>query len=552
MAQPVEEKIILAVKPPKKSNRRGRRNRRSPPPPRPPRSRRNASGRNNRNRRNTNNGRRVARTRNVPFNLRQIIAPDLGRYIESVIHPFGDGGIGAFAPNRWSSNRCIPVTDRISFTLDPTLYTTIDAGVQPAGFFVALVPRSIQAGWMTTRQGNAYNEFGWYGPKFTGLKNNDSDEIITATNTDIDQSIVLNHYYLLVSLIDADGDFRYIIPEYTDTSSVTQAATVQTGGYNAIAFTRFSRYKDNCDNGCLLGAGIKIRANKSLLNTGGKVYGGSITHRDAITIKDVGTNAAKVIQNKLKEWRLEQGVEGITVRYEPSQDSLQQREVIPKIPNDQVEYYQDAPQATPVLTKEVKDVAKMIYNQKHGIVYSGEEKKQEMPPPQPDKIQPLPWEYFKTNGKEVKGINSRAAQALGANADQPDFYPMFTGNVDPSSQDQMSGGSSIPGAVWKYNLDDNEGVYTLAVQAVVHVEGVPDGNCPFGTYEVHHDPMFQYAKSLTENKNMFPVVTEGNSFKSFWTKATEIVGKAAHNAGKIAKMLVLLEKFGGDVGGMIG
>lgn len=396
------------------------------------------------------------------YSLLSILSDAMLSYCEAVIHPFGDGAIGAVCPDNWVTPS-IPVTDRLSIDLDPQPWITALANVSApripttlAGFVIAAIPRCQRAGYLAADGPDLAGAYAFINGDYIGF----SDELSGTS----DQSVILNHYWLLISAIGADGQFWYLNPDDGD--------GIAEDGYNALQFSRFSQYRDCCDKGRLLGMGLKVWSDQSPLNTGGRVYGGWITQEDIQLIGKVGAGVAPTFQNKLREWIVAPGVKGVTVRYSPLQDPIQENYVYPSIPSNQ---------------------------------YT---------------LQPF---------------------------DDVGPSPVEEKNCDVSSGDQCAPGSYIPCAVWKYNTTTSgDGPYTITINAISHVQGSPNGDCPFVMQRVKADPMYAHISTILEDVDTFPITATGHSFKSFMSKAKKIVSKGAKIAGKTTKLLQLLDKFAAE------
>jgi hypothetical protein len=100
--------------------------------------------------------------------------------------------------------------------------------------------------------------------------------------------------------------------------------------------------------------------------------------------------------------------------------------------------------------------------------------------------------------------------------------------------DLIHSGGYVPAIIWKFAADDDSesgtGAYAVRLQVVVHSQCMPEGDFPFMTATVPPDPNFDKLPMVIENKDEYPVVVKGQSFKSFMKKMRR-GGKAAYRTG---------------------
>lgn len=144
------------------------------------------------------------------------------------------------------------------------------------------------------------------------------------------------------------------------------------------------------------------------------------------------------------------------------------------------------------------------------------------------------------------------AQSLGDQATGLKFaYPVPLNNVDLSVYDVCSGGSFIPAVFWRFNTSSDsggantDGVYTLKVMSMVHVEGQPNGDSPFMSQHVQKYMGIEHIKSILEDWETYPPAAGGHSFKSFMSKVSKVVAKVAKGSGHLLKVLSLVDKLHG-------
>lgn len=111
-----------------------------------------------RGRRNTN----TRRNRNVSINSGNNalahFSPITRTLAQAITNPFADSAIGACIPDAWTPPS-IPALDRLSVNLDPSALAAIDPAddLTILGFFMAVVPRSLGAGWIAQRNSGTVN-----------------------------------------------------------------------------------------------------------------------------------------------------------------------------------------------------------------------------------------------------------------------------------------------------------------------------------------------------------------------------------------------------------
>lgn len=125
----------------------------------------------------------------------------------------------------------------------------------------------------------------------------------------------------------------------------------------------------------------------------------------------------------------------------------------------------------------------------------------------------------------------------------------FQNGVAPVAMDMCNPNDFVPVIYWKYNNSASDtgsitdGVYTLKLMSTVHLEGIPDGSCPFMTTRLKYDPAVDEVSNFLQNPEVFPPATKGHSFKSFITKANHIMGIIHQSMSKVMAVGKLLESF---------
>ena len=116
--------------------------------------------------------------------------------------------------------------------------------------------------------------------------------------------------------------------------------------------------------------------------------------------------------------------------------------------------------------------------------------------------------------------------------------PTFDGGISPGSFDLAETADYVPVIYWHY--DTTEDLYSVRIQSIVHSMGIPEGNSPFATSDIHVDPSYKKVTEYLQNYDNFPLSAGGHSFKSFMNKAEKIVGvlpKYLETAAKIGKLV---------------
>lgn len=450
---------------------------------------------------NTENTNRSARVPNTieRLTLEHVLSPDLIKFSEAVVHPFGDGAIGAILPDRYSE-LVVSLTDKLEFDLTPNLFnadgdwtseTDNPGGItQLLGVFMWLQPRTLACGSVSSF---VFEDTGAYFNNYTNnfrCVDNDFSSISSVS--------ILDSYNLCFTGVWADQSVGAPAPftyGFFDLSS--------TGGkvafhYLAIEYSRFNSIRNNCDKIRMLGAGLKLWSEEAPINTGGYSIGGWITMEDIFqatrmdetTITPATPGALLNIQPSIKFAKRNPGLQGCTVRYSSLQDAEQLDFEYARIPGRL--FALDAPGYVDPTT---------------GISQS-------------------------TSGDIIHGNTG----------------------YDLSVNDTAVPGDFVPCIYWAFNVNRNaaasgnnsagSGVYTLKVSSIVHSEGAPTGTCPFQTTKVTEEVASAHIKTVLENVDDFPVAATGHSFRSFLSKAKSVVATVAKGASHFVKLMEVVSKFG--------
>jgi hypothetical protein len=411
---------------------------------------------------------------------------------QAITNPFDDAAIGAVIPDQWAPPT-IPAMDRLTINLEPNLLTQAVPNSIINGFIIALVPRSLSAGWLSEINAGTVDA-----PVVDAAVNIISVDTNFAAITTF--PVVADLYSLFVGSIGfAPGLTGLNCMAYDPDSAQFRV------GFNAIPFSRIDALAQSCSGARICGAGLKIFSDEAPIETGGTAYGGwcaiddifklvrapvttinSFTHISSKTLSPISelrrnlpgarvileekspgnlytrraprrrrrrpgvdeepAYSAATFQDALKFRHAFKGIEGVTVRYSPLQSASQ--EVFQPIFEDALFHLNETSNTDPEL---------------------------------------------------VMSINR---------------------DVAVGTHDLIGPSDYVPMVVWRFNGTTNadpdlDKTYTLRIEARVHLQCEPDGDCPFMASTITPDPHYTSLQLLLENKDAFPVVTKGSSFKSF-------------------------------------
>jgi hypothetical protein len=486
-------------------------------------------------------------------------------YCDASADPFGDGGLGAVMPDQWQTIS-LPATDRITIDIDPALWLTANTPMETIeGFGIALLPRCLTAGWLegstqnsakqsrkllTERYGNYANLPGVIHPSQMNTKQNvgyPSNLNPHTSKMDVDQESVLVDKFnrvtvnnrsnlnsnlnlnaklpddlntntdeykgcgdvdggtLLVNLVSSTGDFatsyplnesglpsHYILDHYV--IIIFAIGTINGSVVNFAAFhsqdntCRFSTI-DRKGGTELMGSANAIRFSrfdKYAANVdGGRILGmGLKAWSEAPQI----TTGGSVYGG----WTTHEdlyacfAVNSSTKNLASLQDILQHRQLFDGVDGCTVRYS------------------------------NGQS------PENDEYVIPHVLDYFVQN--------SNSSSAIGIS---PTYY-----NQSYSQHDQVKVGDYIPMIVWKYNSAAAEDLYSIRVEARVHLQGRPLGSSPFSTIETKFDDNLMQVRRLLQDPTVFPIVVAGHSFGSF----LKTLGKVASFGWEHHKEIVELVK----------
>jgi hypothetical protein len=435
----------------------------------------------------------------------EVCSPACQKFAEAVTNPFGNGAIGATLPDQYQ-DVIIPLLDRLemdfnlqSFQMEDSNWQTDTfvpgAYIQLTGVIFWIQPRCAESGIYSDCSRTVHLSRPRY-PHFVNEKWSEFNKFSTLYAYNLCYAGIwnLSHGDTVEDgeNIPFAGEACGLYRRY-QLSSNDFLPTVH--GFRMIPFDRYESLKDAVDSLRILGAGLKVWSEEAPINTGGFATAGWMTVNDVLSPFDEQRTspsssgvtstysgrslAASNYVTKIKGISRQQGVDGVTVRYSPLQ----------------------APEQ---LDHEVSIVDQVSYNEyQYSTPFTG---------------------YY--------GLENAVGSSIQA------FDLMLTGNY-------------VPVVVWKYNVQPvttpeevtSEGIYSLRVMCIAHSEGVPRGTSPFMCAPNQMEMGIDNIKMILENWQDFPPATEGHSFKSFASKARKVIAKVSQGAGKVAKVLALIDKY---------
>lgn len=445
---------------------------------------------------------------------RVTLSPEAKGFIQAVTNPFSDAAIGAIVPDQW----CPPTiagNDRLTLTLDPAEWKKRLPTLTITGWVVYFVPRSLALGWRAL---------------------DTDDKLLHAvvpmnmdfTTPDSDPRAAL--YSLYVGAIGTIEDGPVKIWAHDN-----QYSEKFQPGINSIPFSRHDIIESTTNGARIVGAGIKAFPNSAPLTTGGTVYGGWMPLTDlqhhvpnslldplqlsTPDIEDLGDflpltrNSAATCSER--GFTSSRGAPPSKVRRDCLESKHDYGESI------EVQRGRIRPHAKlnrPAVTLFNTDPADIQDNLRYRHSYPGTKGVTVRYSP----LQSPTQEEFRIpfDGALVAGLTVAGG---------------FTNrDVGGGVNDLISGSDMVPGFVWKYNVvNDATESYSIRVEARVHLQCVPDATNPFLTASAMPDASFPTIAMSLENKDIYPVVSMGNSFSSLIRNFNEGVDAIVRAASKI-------------------
>lgn len=461
--------------------------------------------------------------------LADLLSEPMQRFCDAVVHPFGNGAIGATLPDEYQE-LVIPTTDRIERDFSPKDFVHPRSSSPPPssnaflleGAFMWIQPRCNGAGQSSIVNLTVEDDI----DKISSIE--DIEEVpsyLTRNKTSrkretyeakVGAPVAVQVRQFPLESVNATTVEAVATAELEElqasymlciTGQWTTVEGKQWGLYykdgNAasgyithtilsIPYDRFKNIDGNTSKLRLLGAGLKVWSEEAPINTGGYCLGGWITVDDIMEGFEIGPenvvvddNAAPAVnplflesvQTKMKYACRNPGVKGATVRYSPLQDKEQLDPEYPLIPTRELRVTDGTGTGTA------------------GFLY--------------------PYE-----------VRPKTASSL-------------------AIHDVITPGSYVPCIYWNYNskdtLADTNGAYSLKIMSIAHSEATPNGNCPFMSNKNKFDPFSTKAKMMLENPDKYPAAVAGHSFRSFMSTAKHVTAMVASYATKTMKMMALAE-----------
>jgi hypothetical protein len=461
-----------------------------------------------RTRQNQTNQRRNQR-RNGNGNPRSIISPHTSyahfsavtkHTAEAITNPFSDGAIGAVIPDHWSPPS-IPAMDRISLDIDPSILAnvyataTVPVTMDLSGLFFAFVPRSLATGWV-----GISND--------TGLAIIDLFPLLDDLESPDGSYPVAQQYCIFMALLGIPSDNvlggigLYAINTFGNTYKK---------GYNLIGFSRTAALEESGSGARIVGAGIKLFSDEAPIETGGTVYGGWMSLSDIYLAGQGGGSfdSPPRLTRSVSPHRLTTAPGGYRNMSEEKTTPVH-----PRRSRRPRKSFRDVKTPT---GSDLQDY--LLYRH----TYRG--------------LDGVTVRYSPLQSSEQEVFQPIFETALYADPAQAGLMYDVSGQMSIGAHDLIGTSDYVPAAVWRFNSKDD--LYSIRFEARVHLQVEPDGDCPFMSATVVPDPHFGDLQIILENKDAFPVVTKGQSFKSFnegVRQAFQTLGKGLGLATKV-KML---------------
>jgi hypothetical protein len=475
------------------------------------------NARNRRNRNTRNNRNRISNNATIHFSR------DTETLAQAITNPFDDAAIGAVIPDQWSPPT-IPALDRLTITLDPSLIVAAAGtnAILVQGWIIAFVPRSLSAGWLARANTGTVED-----PSYSQVVNIVSVDSSFSRVQEFPATAEM--YSLFVGIIGISGNID-------NGNSITVMAydpadQLFVEGFMCIPFSRGSALSESCSGGRICGAGLKVFSDEAPIETGGTVYGGWTAIDDLFKLVFL---------------------EPIEPPPPPKTNRNQRYNIpIPIQPTVLAEYddlgeYKGKPHGRKTRRRSRRYQSRVdtpLYSAatfqdalKYRHAYKGVDGVTVRYSP----LQSAIMEEFRPIYEDAMFIETTISLL------NPDTAITINEDIAVGAHDLINPNDYVPCVVWRYNssagatpTENIDKTYSLRVEARVHLQCEPDGDCPFMATTVQPDPHYIHLQMLLENKDAFPVVSKGQSFKSFNAgirEAVKTVGSAL-NLGKDIKSI---------------
>jgi hypothetical protein len=434
---------------------------------------------------------------NMLFNSAQLSNESV-HFAEAVTNPFSDGALGASLPDQWAPPT-VPANDRLTMIFDPATFIDLDdsknGDVVVEGFLAAIVPRSLAAGWLAM-------DFD---------RSNTIHEVYAITTTyETPAQNPLGDMYCLVTCVIGRSTAHPTTSILAWRPDPQALGIVE--GYNVQAFARHEILEATAAGGRIVGAGLKIFANAAPLTTGGTSYGGWITIVDLLSMAE-DSNPGRAFETLYEQEFTEAKTGGYRSDPHPHPSLHTQSPILSQRHAAILALNQPGQE-----TKERRALKRALIKARVSLV----------PIVQAANIEDLLRMRHTYQG--VKGVTVRYSPLQ--SAVQEEYRPafddaVFSGVVVNSREQNLASGLGandlasptdfVPCVIWKFNTDSG-GVpttYNLRIEATVHLQCIPRSTNPYMTNGVIPDPNYPKLALILENRDVYPVVSRGNSFKSF-------------------------------------
>jgi hypothetical protein len=443
-----------------------------------------------------------------------ILSYDVHNFCEAVTQPFSRSARGAVLPDQYLE-AAVPCLDTHDVELAPAAFNyngdwtaSGDAGsgvrFRLVGCLIWLQPRCVSANVIHTQSLHGLDiEEKSSTVKYPSVCRSDSsDNGNMAHSDDIDS---LAELYTLCYT----GSWSVEVYNNGRTTSSTKSTGLYSAalgpvktdslfpGYRTVPFPRLGNIAVNSTGARILGMGLKVWSNGSKTVKGEVATAGWLSLHQVLdaacdssgrTMHDIGASFRGSVQRH--------GGQGVTARYSPLQDSKQ-------------------------LVHQPCFLDKKLY---HPSLIDGFENSSSHRATDVSSGSPIGW------GREyaVAGVQDVADLRL---------------------FDAIEPGSFVPVCYWRFSneyralIDDTnliDGVHTVALEAVVHVEAIPNGACPFLGGPVDKFNGVDQVKDFLVDWRYFPPATNGHSFTSFAKRARNVRIRVHRGLGHLHKVGALL------------
>jgi hypothetical protein len=487
--------------------------------------------------------RRAARNQVKTYEKLTHFSKDTNILAQAITNPFADDALGAVIPDQWSPPS-MAAMDRLSIDVDLEILHTDDLLIDGIVFY--FVPRSLAVGWLAR-----------IGP----LATSPSQTVLIPLTADftgappIEDDPVAHLYCLFMGILGTASAFN---------SPTIMALDPQQGGYvhgyNVIPFSRFSALDASASGARICGAGIKVFSNEAPIETGGSVYGGWASIDDIFKSVLQGPPVTQTVSSPVpilssliqprpsttagslpRAKPVFVRSQGMMVEVD-SYDEFERMSLTRQTAESNSNSNSSPRRSTPALTRRQRLQEAHRHRRLARLRGAGDF----------DAINLQDMLRYRHTFRGIDGCTVRYSPLQ--SSVQETFQPIYDVSIHYAQTNpediQVNFGTSIgakdiigcsdyvPAVLWRYNGDSES--YNLRLECRVHLQVEPDGDCPFMSSTVTPDPHYNDLQIILENKDAFPVVAKGNSFRSFnvgLREAMKTVGGALHLFGQAKRAL---------------